>query len=275
MTVVDMHTHLIRPGAYVPEIVDFVEQQNPGYLARFGGHEPSADQFVQDLRDGGVDRAVVLAEHASATSGRLSSEAVAEYCAGHPELIPGCCVNPNEDYDVAGLFSGYVRDLGFRVLKLLPSSQFFYPNDPRMYPVYALAEEAGVVVMVHVGSSAFRFTQIKYCDPIHLHEVARQFPRLKLLLSHAGRGFWYEQCSFMALHYPNVHLDIAGLPPRHLMRYLPQLERLAPKTVFGSDYPGIPSTIGANVQAIRELPLSPGAIEAILHTNAERLLGDS
>lgn len=272
MTVLDMHTHLIRPGAYVPEVVDFIHAQNPGYLDRFGGAAPTATQFISDLRDQGVDRAVVLAEHASAAPGRLPGETVAEFCAGHDELIAGCSVNPNEDYDPAALFEHYIRDLDFRVLKLLPSSQFYYPNDPRMYPIYALAQDASVIVMVHVGSSIFRFTQLRYCDPIHLHEVACQFPRLKLVLSHAGRGFWYDQCSFMALHYPNVHLDIAGLPPNGLMRFLPQLPKLASKVLFGSDWPGIPSSIAANVQAIRELRLDPEAVEAILHANAERLL---
>jgi predicted TIM-barrel fold metal-dependent hydrolase len=274
-TVVDFHTHVIPPSAYLPEVVELVERMNPGYAARFADGYPTAAEFVADLRTSGVSRAVVLAEHARAASGHLSSEWVSEYCQDFPELVPACSINPNTDPDARALFTHYVHGLGFRLCKLLPSYQFVYPNEPRMYRIYEIAESASVIVMIHVGSSVFQGTRARYCHPAHIEEVARDFPALQLVLCHAGRGYWYEQCAFMASHLANVHLDIAGLPPSRLLQHFPDLERIAGKVLFGSDWPAMPASIAANAAQIRALPLAAQAVEAILHGNAERLLGNA
>jgi uncharacterized protein len=275
--VIDFHTHVLRPDAYLPEVLDLLERSNPAYRTRWAGGAgfPSPAEMAADLRDQGVAHAVVLAEHAAATSGDLRSEWVAEYCSGEHALIPACCVNPNADPHPRGRLAHYLDDLGMRVLKLLPSYNFFRPDEARMYRLYELCAARGVPVLIHVGSSVFPGTRARYCDPAHLQDVARDFPELPLVLAHAGRGYWYEQCAFMASHEPNVYLDLAGLPPASLPRLLPTLERLARdgKVVFGSDWPAIPRTIGENVAALRALDLDPVATEQILSGTARRLLG--
>jgi predicted TIM-barrel fold metal-dependent hydrolase len=55
------------------------------------------------------------------------------------------------------------------------------------------------------------------------------------------------------------------------MTYFPELERLADKVIFGSDWPGLPS-LKKNIEDIRALPLSDEAKEKILYRNAARLL---
>ncbi|MFQ5617068.1 MAG: amidohydrolase family protein, partial [Anaerolineales bacterium] len=64
---------------------------------------------------------------------------------------------------------------------------------------------------------------------------------------------------------------VTGLPPQRLLTYFPELERLAHKTIFGSDWPGVP-TIKKNVDAIRRLPLSDRAKAQLLGGNAARIL---
>jgi predicted TIM-barrel fold metal-dependent hydrolase len=56
--------------------------------------------------------------------------------------------------------------------------------------------------------------------------------------------------------------------------YFPELERVADKVVFGSDWPGMPH-VGRNIEAIRELPLSEETKDKILGGNASRILGMS
>jgi len=58
-----------------------------------------------------------------------------------------------------------VEDEGFRGVKLYPSYQQYYPNEQRMYPLYQAAQDLGIPVLVHIGSSVFRGTRMKYCDP--------------------------------------------------------------------------------------------------------------
>ena len=66
-------------------------------------------------------------------------------------------------------------------------------------------------------------------------------------------------------------MEIAGLPPQRLLTYFPDLERVAAKVLFGSDWPSVP-TIKKNIEAIRGLPLSDRAKEQILGGNAARIL---
>jgi predicted TIM-barrel fold metal-dependent hydrolase len=128
-------------------------------------------------------------------------------------------------------------------------------------------------VLLHIGSSVIPGTRIKYCDPIHLDDVAVDFPGLAVVMAHGGRGLWYDHCAFLASHFANVYIDVTGLPPRDLPRHFRDLERLADKLIFGSDWPAMPKSVAHNVEALGELGLSAAALEKILYRNAARLLG--
>jgi predicted TIM-barrel fold metal-dependent hydrolase len=270
--IVDFHTHLLKWDDYVPDMRDFIARINPAYLEVYGDRHPTAAEFAAAFRADGVDRVVVLAEHAPASTGNLRSEYVAEFCAGDPALIPACCINPNVDWQPRQAFQRYVDELGMRLLKLMPSYGYFRLGDPRMWRIYEIAEARGVPILIHVGSSVFPGTRQRFCDPDDLQDVAREFPDLPFVLAHAGRGYWYEQCQFLAEHEPNVYLDLTGLPPARLLDLLPRLERLATKTVFGSDWPAVPKPVSDNLAAVRALPLSDAARAAILGGTAAHLL---
>lgn len=161
--------------------------------------------------------------------------------------------------------------MGFKGLKLYPTYQGFYADDSIVYPLYAKAQELGIPVMIHTGSSIFKGARLKYGDPLWLDDVAVDFPDLPLIQVHSGRGFWYGRAFFLARLHRNVHMEIAGLPPQKLLEYFPELDRNADKIVFGSDWPGLRSIAG-NIKAIRSLPISEETKTKILGGNAERLL---
>jgi predicted TIM-barrel fold metal-dependent hydrolase len=197
---------------------------------------------------------------------------VAELCSQVECLIPFCNLNPFLVADLATELDRYVTEAGFRGLKLYPTYQHFYANDSRLYPLYAKAQELGIPVMIHTGSSVFRGARLKYGDPLYMDDVAVDFPELNLLMVHSGRGFWYDRAYFLAKLHPNVYMEISGLPPQKLLDYFPELERVADKVIFGSDWPGMPY-IGRNIEIIRGLPLQEETKDKILGGNAARILG--
>jgi predicted TIM-barrel fold metal-dependent hydrolase len=162
--------------------------------------------------------------------------------------------------------------MGFRGLKLYPTYQGFYANDSIIYPLYAKAEELGIPVMIHTGSSIFTGARLKYGDPLWIDDVAVDFPELPLIQVHSGRGFWYRRAFFLARLHRNVYMGIAGLPPLRLLDYFPELEKNSDKIVFGTDWPGLRS-IKSNIEAIRSLPITEETKAKILGDNAARLLG--
>jgi len=128
-------------------------------------------------------------------------------------------------------------------------------------------------VLLHIGSSVIPGTRLKYCDPIHLDDVAVDFPELNVVMAHGGRGFWYDACAFLAAHHRNCHIDVTGLVPRRLLEHFPDLPRFADKFIFGTDWPALPRSPGENAAVIAGLGLEDDALDRVLRRNAARLLG--
>ncbi|OQY18996.1 MAG: amidohydrolase [Chloroflexi bacterium] len=272
--IIDFHVHAGFYHELHPWVLDWVRGELKGIEdpEAFFNSILTPEGMVRYLRANGVDYAVALAELSPITTGTMPNEGVIELCRDVDCLIPFCNVNPFLVADLAGELERYVTEMGFRGLKLYPTYQHFYPNDSRLYPLYAKAEELGIPVMLHTGSSIFRGARIKYGDPLYLDDVAVDFPTLTLLLVHSGRGFWYDRAYFLTKLHANVYMEISGLPPQKLLTYFPELERVADKVIFGSDWPGMPF-IGRNIELIRGLPLREETKVKILGGNAARILG--
>lgn len=270
--VIDFHTHPWIAEHLAAGTQAFIHEISPA-IREHGEALRDPAYFAAELRRQGVERAVLLPEHCPDTSGNVRTELVLELAAREPDFfLPFASVNPVLDPEPAELLRSYVR-AGVRGLKLYPSYQFFYPNDRIAYPLYEVCQEAGIPVLLHIGSSVLPGTRLKYCDPIHLDDVAVDFPGLTVVMAHGGRGFWYDECAFLARHWPNFYIDIAGLVPSKLPEHFPGLDRLARKMVFGSDWPAMPKSVAANVAAVRELGLDPETEAALLRGNTERILG--
>ena len=132
-----------------------------------------------------------------------------------------------------------------------------------------IAEQNGIPIMVHTGTSIFPGARNKYGDPIYVDDVAVDFPKLKILLAHGGRPLWMETAFFLVRRHSNVYLDISGIPPKTLLKYFPRLEEIADKTLFGTDWPGpgVPE-IRQNLDDFRGLSISEHAKEQILRKTA-------
>jgi len=272
MRIIDFHTHYVQQEMLNPTWRDYLAKINPEFFKQIDDYAHHPDRYVAYLESQGVDFAVVLSESAPATSGHVTADSMLAYCRGQSMLIPFVSLNPFTDPDLALRLERAVKEDGAKGLKLHPSYQFFYPNDAHLYPLYAKAQELNVPVIFHIGTSIFKGTRLKYCDPIHLDDVAVDFPALKIIMAHSGRGFWYEVCFGLARLHENVYLDITGLPPKNLLIYFPELEKLAHKVLFGSDWPTMPTGIRANAEAIQSLPLGEASVQAILYGNAHRIL---
>ena len=271
MKIIDFHFHPISPVSdFVSQPMELLKKRNPAWAKRFQSI-PTAKDILTFLDLQEIDYVVLLAERIPGITGIVSNEYVAGLCKGEPRLIPFCSINPSMDVHMEVMLEKLVTQ-GFKGLKLWPSYQHFYPNQGHLYPLYASAQQLNIPILFHIGTSVFEGVKLKYCDPIYLDEVAVDFPRLNLIMAHAGRGFWYEKAFGLAKLHKNIHLEISGLPPRKLLTYFPQLERVGEKVIFGSDYPDVTSILD-NVNQIKALPLSSSVLEGILGQNANRLLG--
>lgn len=185
--IIDFHFHLARRNELYRDIYQFCEKvwekEGMSFLDIVNG---DIDEY---LKSQGVDYAVGLAEISPITTGIIGNEEVIEICKQNKRLIPGGNINP---YMVRNIRDEVKRlqKMGIRVIKLYPTYQYFYPNESFLYPLYESAQELDIPIMVHTGSSVFKGARIKYGDPIYLDDIAVDFPDLKILLVHGGRGFF-------------------------------------------------------------------------------------
>jgi len=267
--IIDFHIHVGKKGDWKPWVEEYQSKINPELKERFE-EIMSPDGLAKYLQENGVDFAVVLPEYSPITTGIVTTEFVVDFCKSHEMFIPFASINPHLITDPRETLLEFIG-MGIKGVKIYPSYIHMYPNDPRLYPLYSTAMEHSLPVMFHTGSSVFRGARLKYADPIHLDDVAVDFPELPILLVHGGRGIWYETASFLARLHSNVYLEISGVPPVRLLDYYPDMERISSKVIFGSDWPGVPG-IGKNIRVILDLPLKEETKRKILWDNAYTLL---
>jgi predicted TIM-barrel fold metal-dependent hydrolase len=271
MKVIDFHIHIGNKDDWLPWVHEYQNKVFPELYERFEDimNPEGLNNF---LKSQGIYKAVILAENSPITTGVVSNEYVSDFCKGNDIFIPFASVNPRTDEQPAQKLGNLVLERNFKGLKLYPTYQHFYPNDNTLYPLYSKAVELNIPVMFHTGSSVFKGSRLKFGDPVHLDDVAVDFPDLKIIMAHSGRGYWYEAAFFLAELHKNIYMEVSGLPPKKLLNYFPNLEKNADKILFGSDWPGIRS-IKENIDAIRSLPLKTSTIDKILGLNAQKLLG--
>lgn len=269
LKIIDFHIHIGLKEHWHEWIHDYQKSFHSEFYERYEElTRPEGLAFY--LKSNQVEKAVILPEISPISTGVVSNEYVLDFCKGHDIFIPFCTINPFLSKNLAQDFRNYINQ-GAQGLKLYPPYNHFYPNESMIYPLYSIAQEKGLPVLVHTGSSVFRGSKLKYADPLHLDDVATDFPELTLVMAHSGRGLWYERAFFLSRLHPNLYLEISGLPPKNLLHYFPDMEKNIDKFIYGSDWPGI-TTIDSNVEAIKELPLADESKRKILHDNAARIL---
>jgi uncharacterized protein len=175
-------------------------------------------------------------------------------------------------------------DLGLRGIKLGPNYQNVDPLSEEAFRVFRRAEELGLPILLHQGTSPNQFADLDFAHPRHIDRVAMAFPNLRLILAHMGHP-WQVDCIAVIRKHPHVYADISAQFYRPWSYY--NAFRLASewgtteKLLFGSDLPvATPQeTMDAlwRVNDLTEgtyLPRVPEAeLEAILHRDSLALLG--
>jgi uncharacterized protein len=279
MRVFDCHVH-VQPW----------EQFNPAALAVMAGTRPDLAQVRRAVSDPeellrlmdeeGVERAALINYVSPDIMGfnATVNDWVTSFSRGHTDrLVAVGSVHPRFTRDAASDTERLVA-LGIRMLKLHPPHQVFAVNgyregDEALGRIYETAERLGLPVMIHTGTSIFPGARNRYSDPMAADDVAVDFPNLKLVLAHAGRPLYMPTAAFLARRHANVHLDLSGIPPKKLLEYLPRLEDLADKCLWGTDWPspGVRS-MKTNVEDFLALPLSESAKQRILWGNGVALI---
>jgi uncharacterized protein len=280
MRVFDCHVHVQPWEQLKPEALAVMTGGARKDLERVARARESPDELLRLMDEQGIERAALINYAAPEVMGFTEkvNDWVCAFVRGHEDrLVAVGSVNPRSARD-ASAETARLFELGIRMIKLHPPHQLFAADgyregDEALGRIYADAQAAGRPVMIHTGTSVFPGARNRYSDPMAADDVAVDFPRLKLILAHAGRPLFMPTAVFLARRHQNVHLDLSGIPPKKLLEYLPRLENLADKCLWGTDYPS-PGVLSMkkNVEDFLSLAISEAAKERILWSNGAALI---
>ncbi len=154
-------------------------------------------------------------------------------------------------------------DLGARGIKLHPRAQRFLLDDERLEPVFALAAERRVPILIHGGRGL---------PPIaaHLHALVDRHPEAQLIVAHAG----IADLGDLAHHFAGragVFFDTSVWSPVDLLDFFRQVP--AEQVVYASDYPygSQPNSLLISLRTARLAGFDEQQLREMLSGNAKRI----
>lgn len=295
LPIADAHVHFFshwffatlaeQKGVELPALASLLNWQLPAEDPR-----QLADAWVHELDARGVEKAALMASVPG------DAQSVIAAVRQHPERFYGyMMVNPiapgSIEQTEAALASGHIHGLCF-----FPAMHQYSIQDERALRIIELlASRPRTVAFVHCGVLSVGVRKLlglpsrfdmKFSNPIDLHAVALQFPKVRFVLPHFGAGYFREALMLCDL-CPNVYLDTsssnswmryeeAHLDLRNVFRRA--LDVVGPqRLLFGTDSSFFPRGWNAAIfetqsKALYEIGVNDAVARLILHDNLIRLL---
>ena len=247
-----------------------------------GGGNSEEVTFTQ-MNSFGIDRLVLLPLDLTTTPGGwiVSNEQIKHLVDFAPDRFIGfASVDPRRP-DALEVLDHAFKNQKLAGLKLNPSKQAFYPDDPMMDPIYKKCLEYNKPIMFHSGMSWDPDCLIKYAEPINFEEVAVKYPELRICLAHFGWP-WATETAMLCLKYPNVYTDTSAIPMDSPAVFMDQIfnrtwgptwfeHNFADKVMFGSNNPRHRSQ--RMMQGLEKIEMRPDTRAKLMGGNALKWLG--
>ncbi len=261
------------------------------WWVNYNADQPTYDAFVGRMDEAGIDKAVLLYSddigngHSNDTLLEINRH-VSRISERHPErMIPFASVDPRRT-EAVELFRRCIEEYGMKGLKWHPDNGF-YPNSEASFKVLEVASELEVPLITHSGPLPGATS--KYAHPIHLDDVACNFPELPIIAAHMGDGWWREWRALVQ-YKRNIYGDLA-MWQFTAVSNLPKFKAILREVIdsvgceqvlFGSDAPAFEAIVsnGTWVNAVKSLAgesdddirFTKSEIDAILGGNAAKIL---
>jgi predicted TIM-barrel fold metal-dependent hydrolase len=277
---IDIHTHAERSCR---QPVDEIQAEFDAAASKYfkiDPKRPTIPETVAYYRERKIGFVMFTVDSESATGiKRISNEEIAEAARDNGDIMLAfASIDPHKGKAGALEARRMIRDYGVKGFKFHPPIQNFAPADPMAWPIYEVIAEHKLPAIFHTGHSGMGTgmrggggIRLKYGQPILVDDVAVDFPDMKIILAHPSWP-WTDEALSMALHKPNVFIDLSGWSPKY---FPPQIVRygntqLGDKLLFGSDFPLI--TPEKWIAAFDQAGFKPELREPILKGNAIKLL---
>lgn len=239
----------------------------------------SLDRLLGVMDENKVDYSLILTSY-KVNEHRPSVKQVVEATRDIPSLgtVAGISYLNYKEKDLREM-ADYLRSGEIKGFKLYPGYEPFYPHDKRLQVIYELAIEFDIPVMFHSGDTYTPKGKIRFSHPLHIDDVAVDFPELKIVICHVGNP-WIRDCMEVVYKNKNVYADFSGLVlgdfsdkfERYMKEQLEEMILYAGEPeylLYGTDWPI--STMKSYLNFMRQLDLTDDKKELIYWKNAAKL----
>jgi hypothetical protein len=281
MPIIDMHSHWGTPRGYALQSPEELAQQEKVWRSapKQVTEAEMADHFravgVQVILDLGVrlrlglDELQPLHDYAFETQRKYPDVILGNWFHLDPRLGPDGVRELQRCIDAGAGFVGLaVPGAGYNIAA----------NDPRYEPYYRLCIDAGVPVLILVGTTGLGATlpggggiRLECSHPRYLDDAAATYPDLTIV---ASRPAWPWQAELIAvlLHKTSVWYELHGWAPKYftadLKHEIPR--RLKDRVMFGADYPLL--AYERLIAEWRSEGYPEDVLDGVFYRNAQRFL---
>lgn len=280
LVAIDIHVHAEHSCRQPPDPIQATFEEAASAYFRTGDRRPSIPETIAYYRQRQIGFVMFTVDTESGMGiKRISNEEIAEAAAANADIMMAfASIDPHKGKLGAIEARRLIEEFGVRGFKFHPPMQDFDPADRMAWPLYEVINHYKLPAIFHTGHSGMGTgmpggggIRLKWGQPILVDDVAVEFPDIKIVLAHPSWP-WTDEALSMALHKPNVFIDLSGWSPKY---FPPQIIRyangqLGEKFLFGSDFPLIPPDKW--IAAFGEVGFKPEVLNPILKGNAARLL---
>ncbi len=233
------------------------------------------EEVVAELDRHNVVKAVITGRDCETTYGAPSNnDSVIDFVKAYPNKFIGFVgLDPHKGMNAIAELKASVNDLGMRGAAVDPYLAQIYANDAKYYPIYAKCCELEAPIIFTIGPATLvPGAIIDHAAPRYIDVVARDFPELKIVISHGGYP-WVNEAIAVAERNRNVYIDLSEYENSPMAdAYMQAANTMIPdKILFASAHPFV--DFKDALKKYERLPLEPQVKQKIMYDNAAQLLG--
>lgn len=234
----------------------------------------SLEEVVEELNKFHVVKAVITGRDCETTyASKANNDSVLTFMSKYPDKFIGFFgVDPHKGMRAICELEHAVRELGFKGAAIDPYLAQIYVNDAKYYPVYAKCWELNIPIVITTGPATLvPAAVIDHVAPRYIDFVARDFPELKIIVSHGGYP-WVNEMIFVAQRNQNVYMDLSEYELSPLSQtYIEAVNTIiSDKVLFASAHPFVDFRYA--LKNYERISLKDDVYAKVMYKNAAKVL---
>lgn len=221
------------------------------HLGRNEHVNATVDQLLKSMDESNIDKALVFGcDFNDCPNNYLFAEVKPH----HDRLMPVAAIHPHKWTDEKFLeksasdMATMYQSGDIVAVKFYTGYDHYYPYSPEARAYLAHLDDVGCPAIFHMGDClcSVNHAKLKYAHPLHIDEVAVDFPNMNFIIAHMGFP-WHRDAAEVCYKNKNVYSDFSGFvykdfSPLDVIKFKKVLEEFleissSDKLLFGTDWP--------------------------------------